>query len=369
MEQTILFHILKNVVGWTAVYFVLRAFFKGSIMLRVGIFVVAAIYLEAYNVDLRTSGYYPAWVGVIVTLVIGIIPLVTINNYLKKPLTNAIKQVEELSKGNLDFKAENSLDINELAVLNKAVAKLKEVLKQQFGSLETSIDFLTDSSKKLLTTSQGVAESANRQASSIEEISSTIEQMVSSIEQNSDNASHTEKIATRVAEQIADAKETSQQSLESIRVIAEKIKIITDIAFQTNILALNAAVEAARAGEHGKGFAVVAGEVRKLAEKSRMAADEIISLSANNLEWAEKSGMVLERLIPEINNTARYNKEIYATSRELVSGASQINSAIQLLNQVTQQNAQNAEEMSSKAGDLGTQADRLNDSLQSFLSK
>jgi methyl-accepting chemotaxis protein len=156
------------------------------------------------------------------------------------------------------------------------------------------------------------------------------------------------------------------ESFDSIRTIAEKITIINDIAFQTNLLALNAAVEAARAGEHGRGFAVVAAEVRKLAERSKLAADEIENLSKNSLKITEKTRESLDALVPEIKKTSQLVQEIAAASIEQNSGADQINSAIQQLNTVTQQNAASSEEMATSAEELASQAESLKDTVSFF---
>ncbi|MFO8021805.1 MAG: methyl-accepting chemotaxis protein, partial [Perlabentimonas sp.] len=204
------------------------------------------------------------------------------------------------------------------------------------------------------------------QASSAEEVSSSMEQMAANIQQNTDNAQQTEKITINVSQGVEKVGNASKESLESIKNIAEKINIINDIAFQTNILALNAAVEAARAGEHGKGFAVVAAEVRKLAERSKLAADEIVTLATSSVTVTEEASELMANLVPEIEKTAKLVQEISAASIEQNSGSDQINSAIQQLNQVTQQNAAASEELATSSEELSSQAEQLKDLIGYF---
>jgi methyl-accepting chemotaxis protein len=190
--------------------------------------------------------------------------------------------------------------------------------------------------------------------------------MVSNIKQNADNAQQTDKIANKSAK---DAQESGKSVLEAVaamKEIANKISIIEEIARQTNLLALNAAIEAARAGEHGKGFAVVAAEVRKLAERSQKAAGEINQLSGTTLKVSEKSGEMLDKLVPDIQRTAELVQEISAASKEQDTGAEQINKALQQLEQVIQQNASAAEEMASTTEELTGQAEQLVGALSFF---
>jgi methyl-accepting chemotaxis protein len=148
--------------------------------------------------------------------------------------------------------------------------------------------------------------------------------------------------------------------------IAQKIGIIDDIAYQTNLLALNAAIEAARAGEHGKGFAVVAAEVRKLAERSQIAAQEIGTVATSSVELAEKAGRLLDAMVPNIKKTSDLVQEITAASAEQTSGVGQINSAVTQMSQTTQQNAASSEELAATSEEMSSQAEQLQSTMAFF---
>ena len=158
----------------------------------------------------------------------------------------------------------------------------------------------------------------------------------------------------------------AQETTVAMKTIAQKISIIEDIAYQTNLLALNAAIEAARAGEHGKGFAVVATEVRKLAERSQGAANEISALAVTSVTVAEKSGQLLAALVPSIRKTAELVQEVAAASREQAQGVTQINQAMSQVDQVTQRTASAAEELASTAEEMTAQAESLKDLVGFF---
>jgi methyl-accepting chemotaxis protein len=193
-----------------------------------------------------------------------------------------------------------------------------------------------------------------------------MEQMAANIGQNADNAAETERIALRSADNAKQGGEAVTRTVEAMRDIADKISIIEDIARQTNLLALNAAIEAARAGEHGKGFAVVAAEVRKLAERSGMAAAEISELSVSSVAVAESAGEMLTEMLPDIQRTAELIQDISAASSEQKQGASQVNNAVIQLDHVIQQIASAAEEMSATSSELAGQSSQLQTAISFF---
>ncbi|ACM37851.1 methyl-accepting chemotaxis protein [Allorhizobium ampelinum S4] len=250
--------------------------------------------------------------------------------------------------------------------MKDAINSLVDNLTAFATGVASAADQVTSGSQALSSTSEQLSQGATEQASAAEEASASMEQMAANIKQTADNASQTEKIARQSAKDAELSGEAVDKAVNAMRTIAEKISIVQEIARQTDLLALNAAVEAARAGEHGKGFAVVASEVRKLAERSQAAAGEISGLSSETVKAATSAGEMLHRLVPDIRKTAELVTEISASCREQDLGASQINEAIQQLDQVTQHNASASEEMSATSEELASQAEELQSSLTFF---
>ena len=284
-------------------------------------------------------------------------------NTLIVAMNDITAAAEEISNGNL------TVEIRERSPQDKlmqALASMVGGLTQTVSDIRSIAGEVSAASQSISTASIQVSKGASAQAAAAEEASSSMEEMVSNIKQNADNAQQTDKIANKSAR---DAQESGKSVLEAVaamKEIANKISIIEEIARQTNLLALNAAIEAARAGEHGKGFAVVAAEVRKLAERSQKAAGEINQLSATTLKVSEKSGEMLDKLVPDIQRTAELVQEITAASKEQDTGAEQINKALQQLEQVIQQNASASEEMASTTEELTGQSDQLVSALSFF---
>lgn len=305
---------------------------------------------------------------IIITLVI-ILIFILVLLYVNKTVTVSIKKGVDFAKAIERGDLTATVDIkqnDEIGDLAASLRNMADKLNEMVTSITSSANYISKSSIEITQKSQELANGANSQASSSEELASSMEEMAANIQQNSDYSKETEKISLSAAEMSKEVGSAANNSLTSIHSIAEKIGIINDIAFQTNILALNAAVEAARAGEHGKGFAVVAAEVRKLAERSKISAEEIQELSVLSVNATEKAQTLVNKVIPEIEKTSKLVQEIAAASQEQNSGATQVNSALQSLNQITQQNASLFQSLNDDANNLSSQADILNDIISFF---
>jgi len=265
---------------------------------------------------------------------------------------------ESIARG--DLSADMSLvDSKKRRGVFAAMVDMQQKLIEVVQQIQGNSGQISSAAAQVSDTANSLSQSASEQAASVEETSASIEEMGASVSQNSENAQTTDNIASDSASAARDGGEAVAGTVDAMSQIAEKISIIEDIAYQTNMLALNAAIEAARAGEHGKGFAVVAAEVRKLAERSQIAASEISTLTGESVKVAEKAGSLLEKMVPDITKTAELVQEISAASEEQSSGIGQINNAMQQLDKVTQQNAAGSEELAATAEEMQAQSENL----------
>jgi methyl-accepting chemotaxis protein len=284
---------------------------------------------------------------------------------ITKPLNEAVDVANALAGGDLTAKIEVT-STDETGKLLEAMKGMVAKLSQIIGEVRGAADALSSASEEVSATAQSLSQGSSEQAASVEETTASVEQMSASINQNAENAKVTEGIAARAAKDAGEGGAAVNETVSAMKTIADKIGIIDDIAYQTNMLALNAAIEAARAGEHGKGFAVVAAEVRKLAERSQVAAQEIGEVAKGSVDLAEKAGRLLGEIVPNINKTSDLVQEITAASTEQSAGAGQINTAMNQLNQITQQSASSSEELAATAEEMSGQAEQLQQLMAFF---
>ncbi len=321
------------------------------------------------TLDLRAQAEKELYTSIIVAGVVTLFAIVLaawlVTRAILQPLARAVDVGQKVASGDLNVNIGNTSEDETgqvMQALKIMVGKLGGVVSQ----VQSATSSVASGGEEINSAGQQLSQGASTQAASLEEISSAMEQMASNIRQSADNAGQTEQIAKKAAADAEEGGVAVAQAVTAMKEIANKISIIEEISRQTNLLALNAAIEAARAGEHGKGFAVVASEVRKLAERSQMAAGEIGESSSTTVEVAEKAGKMLEQLVPDIQKTAELVQEISTSTREQDTGAEEINRGLQELDQVVQKSAAASEEMAATSEQLTMQTNQLRQAMSFF---
>lgn len=288
---------------------------------------------------------------------------------ITRSMTSSIRKIVEAAAriASGDFSQEIALrQQDELGVLASAFQEMKTTIGTVVAQVKTAAEHVASGSQQMRTNAAAVSQGASEQAAAAEQASSSMAQMTANIRQNAENARQTEQMATSAAEHAIESGQAVAKTVSAMREIAKKIRIVEEIAWQTNILSLNATIEASHAQAYGKGFAVVAAEVRDLAAQSRNAAAEINALAGQSVAIAEQAGNMLSLLAPEMQQTADLVQEISAASKEQSAGVEQINRAIQQLDQVAQHNAATSDAMTATAEELAGQSERLQQAIAFF---
>jgi len=295
----------------------------------------------------------------VVSVILGVFLAWVIAKGIIGPLRKGMDFAGIIATGDLRAKVDISQN-DEVGQLADSLTNMAEKLNDVVGEVNAATDNVSSGSQELSATAETLSQSVTEQAATIEQISAAMEEMSAGVRSNTENARQTEEIASEAAIGAKEGGEAVNEALGALKSIAERITIIQEIARQTNLLALNAAIEAARAGEHGKGFAVVAAEVRKLAERSGQAAEEIGDLSSASMGVADKAGAMLQ------GKTAELVKEIAASCSEQDKSVGEISTSVGQLDQIIQTNASAAEEMASTSEELAAQAEMLAQSMTFF---
>ncbi len=292
---------------------------------------------------------------------------IIISKNITSPIEKVVKALQKMSQKQINFRMDTKRN-DEIGTLYNSINTMNKVFTEMITGIDEIASSVLTASNQLSTISQEISQRANEQAATTEEVATSMEQMLAMINSNTEQAEVTRKISSKSSRRMEQSKSMIVNTLNSVSKVNEKTSIITEIANKTDILSINAAIEAARAGETGKGFAVVANEIRKLADKTAIASDEIKILSHENYKITQVTSSQLEKVIPDITKSAELVNNIVLAGKEQQSGVENINISIQQLTEITNENSASAEEMSASAEELSAQAEQLKSMIASSVN-
>ena len=319
----------------------------------------------------------------IIILVLGIVIAALIGMFISSSISKPINKIMEIADKVADGDFDVTINISskdEIGLLGNSFRKMTEKLNDTMCNINSAAEQVAAGSKQVSDSSIALSQGAMEQASSVEELTASIEEITAQTKMNAENAINANTIAESAktnAEQGYGQMKEMQSAVDEINAastsIYKIIKVIDEIAFQTNILALNAAVEAARAGQHGKGFAVVAEEVRNLAARSANAAKETAEMIEGSIKKAERGTRIanqtaeaLNKIVEDTVKVADFIKQISIASTEQSEGIAQINQGVMQVSNVVQTNSATSEESAAASEELASQAELLKEQVKEF---
>lgn len=292
--------------------------------------------------------------GIIVTTIF----IIIISRSFIRPIIRSSEYAQKLTEG--DFTIDISSKGNdEIALMQQNLNSMKDNLSNVFKKIKNTA-FVLDSKSKRLKEHSTVVNSATAMLSSAsEEVSASIEEMLAGFEQNAENTEQSVRSAEKSVLRLKKTEKSVNDTADIMKQIAEKLAVIDEIAFKTKLLSINSSIEAARAGSMGKGFAVLSTEVRKLAEKVKDISEDIKTISNRAVDISDKSVILLQELIPEIQNSTKQIQAVLRSSIEQKTGAMQVNEAVAQMSVTNQKNVNMAEHIDTNSEELAVLADEM----------
>lgn len=332
--------------------------------------------LQATSITIRNVTLIVLLISILISAFVGYI---LIKRWIVRPIQVIEQAMEKAGNGDLDVYVDNQSK-DEIGSLSRSFMKMIDSIQSVLTIINSASNQVHENASQVSDSSMSLAQGATEQASAVEELSSTIDEITNKARQSATNAKNAQAIVDLSMGHAEEGNKKMVDMLEAMNTInvssdkiSKIIKVIDDIAFQTNILALNAAVEAARAGQHGKGFAVVAEEVRNLAARSADAAKETTSLiedSVSNVRKgtaiADETAVALKEIVENITKTADLMIRIAEASEEQAISVEQIHLGINQISDVVQTTSATAEESAAASEELSSQAEMLKQEVRRF---